>query len=58
MMTAADTHSGNDIVDLSAQYRADFPIFEQVAPDGRPLVYLDHAATSQKPRQKKEERLR
>jgi cysteine desulfurase/selenocysteine lyase len=36
---------------LSDRYRADFPILEQCAPDGRPLIYLDHAATSQKPRQ-------
>ena len=40
-----------DIVNLASRYRADFPILEQKAPDGRPLVYLDHAATSQKPRQ-------
>ena len=36
---------------LFDRYRADFPILEQCAPDGRPLIYLDHAATSQKPRQ-------
>ena len=36
---------------LSDRYRADFPILGQCAPDGRPLIYLDHAATSQKPRQ-------
>ena len=36
---------------LSDRYRADFPILDQRAPDGRPLIYLDHAATSQKPRQ-------
>ena len=40
-----------DTVNLASRYRADFPILEQKAPDGRPLVYLDHAATSQKPRQ-------
>ncbi|MGE4582941.1 MAG: SufS family cysteine desulfurase, partial [Synechococcus sp.] len=40
-----------DSVNLASRYRADFPILEQKAPDGRPLVYLDHAATSQKPRQ-------
>ena len=40
-----------DIANLASRYRADFPILEQKAPDGRPLVYLDHAATSQKPRQ-------
>ncbi len=33
------------------RYRADFPILDQRAPDGSPLIYLDHAATSQKPRQ-------
>ena len=31
--------------------RADFPILGSAARDGRPLVYLDNAATSQKPRQ-------
>src|SRR3954468_2137555 len=30
--------------------RADFPILERTTPDGRPLVYLDSANTSQKPR--------
>jgi cysteine desulfurase / selenocysteine lyase len=30
--------------------RRDFPILEREV-DGRPLVYLDNAATSQKPRQ-------
>ena len=51
MTIAPKARSGADIVDLASQYRADFPILEQKAPDGRPLVYLDHAATSQKPRQ-------
>ena len=40
-----------DTANLASRYRADFPILDQKAPDGRPLVYLDHAATSQKPRQ-------
>jgi len=31
--------------------RADFPILSRTVRDGRPLVYLDNAATSQKPRQ-------
>ncbi len=31
--------------------RADFPILLQGARDGRPLVYLDNAATTQRPRQ-------
>lgn len=30
--------------------RADFPILERTVREGRPLVYLDSAATSQKPR--------
>lgn len=32
------------------QVRADFPILDQTVYDGQPLVYLDNAATSQKPR--------
>ena len=32
-----------------ARIRADFPIFDQ--PDQSPLVYLDSAATTQRPRQ-------
>jgi cysteine desulfurase / selenocysteine lyase len=31
--------------------RADFPIFERVHPHGKPLAFLDSAASSQKPRQ-------
>ena len=31
--------------------RKDFPILQRVLHDGKPLVYLDNAATSQKPRQ-------
>ena len=51
MTIAPKARAGADIVSLASRYRADFPILEQKAPDGRPLVYLDHAATSQKPRQ-------
>ena len=51
MTLAPEVQSGADIADLASRYRADFPILEQSAPDGRPLIYLDHAATSQKPRQ-------
>ena len=51
MTATADTQFSTDIVNLASRYRADFPIFEQATPDGRPLIYLDHAATSQKPRQ-------
>ena len=36
-------------LDLEA-IRADFPILSRVFPSGRPLVYLDNAATTQKPR--------
>jgi cysteine desulfurase/selenocysteine lyase len=34
-----------------ARVRKDFPILERTVRDGRPLVYLDSANTSQKPRQ-------
>ena len=51
MTIAPKARTDADIVSLASRYRADFPILEQKAPDGRPLVYLDHAATSQKPRQ-------
>ena len=34
-----------------ARIRADFPILGRTVRDGRPLVYLDSGATSQKPRQ-------
>jgi cysteine desulfurase/selenocysteine lyase len=37
--------------DLAAQTRVDFPLLAQTACLGQPLIYLDHAATSQKPRQ-------
>ncbi|WP_420455636.1 cysteine desulfurase [Rubrivirga sp.] len=33
-----------------AALRADFPILQRTVHDGRPLVYLDNAATTQKPR--------
>ena len=33
-----------------SSYRSDFPLLQQQQ-QGRPLIYLDHAATSQKPRQ-------
>jgi len=48
MSIAAKTVSGTRL-DL-ARVRADFPILEQRV-HGQPLVYLDNAATSQKPRQ-------
>ncbi|MBF9071245.1 cysteine desulfurase [Streptacidiphilus sp. NEAU-YB345] len=31
--------------------RKDFPVLGRILPNGKPLVYLDNAATSQKPRQ-------
>ncbi len=34
-----------------AKIRADFPILSRTVRDGRPLVYLDSGATSQRPRQ-------
>ena len=34
----------------SAAIRADFPILERTVRDGKPLVYLDSGATSQRPR--------
>ncbi|MFZ9752240.1 MAG: cysteine desulfurase, partial [Cyanobium sp.] len=37
--------------DLAALTRPDFPLLDQTACLGQPLIYLDHAATSQKPRQ-------
>jgi cysteine desulfurase / selenocysteine lyase len=38
------------VLDLE-RIRADFPILSRTVRGGRPLVYLDNAATSQKPRQ-------
>ena len=35
---------------LAERTRADFPILDQRTSQGDPLIYLDHAATSQKPR--------
>ena len=34
-----------------ARIRKDFPILERTVRDGQPLIYLDSANTSQKPRQ-------
>ena len=38
-----------NVTNLSQLVRADFPIFSQTV-NGQPLVYLDNAATTQKPR--------
>jgi cysteine desulfurase/selenocysteine lyase len=37
--------------DLAVLTRPDFPLLDQIACLGEPLIYLDYAATSQKPRQ-------
>ena len=39
----------NHVVDVS-KIRGDFPILSRTVRDGKPLIYLDSAATSQKPR--------
>ena len=39
----------NASVSIADQTRADFPILAQESASGQPLIYLDHAATSQKP---------
>ena len=49
MMTDTTSNTAMD-TDLARVARADFPILEQSV-RGQPLIYLDHAATSQKPRQ-------
>ncbi|WP_277210698.1 cysteine desulfurase [Isoptericola croceus] len=52
-MTTADTvrPASADVLTASelAAVRADFPLLERTVRGGRPLVYLDSAATSQKP---------
>ena len=50
-MDAPVARSGNERESFASRYRSDFPILDQRSADGRPLIYLDHAATSQKPRQ-------
>jgi selenocysteine lyase/cysteine desulfurase len=39
------------VENLAGLTRADFPLLGQTACLGQPLIYMDHAATSQKPRQ-------
>ncbi|HET7278668.1 MAG TPA: cysteine desulfurase [Dermatophilaceae bacterium] len=46
-MTPRSPFSDRDL----ARIRADFPILGRTVRDGKPLVYLDSGATSQKPRQ-------
>ncbi len=46
------TPGGSPLVsDLATLTRSDFPLLTQTACLGQPLIYLDYAATSQKPRQ-------
>jgi len=48
---AAPTETAASPEDLAALTRPDFPLLSQIACLGQPLIYLDYAATSQKPRQ-------
>jgi cysteine desulfurase / selenocysteine lyase len=49
-MAVTQERPTGDALDV-ARIRADFPILERTMPDGKPIVYLDSAATSQKPNQ-------
>ena len=51
MTLMQSAQSQSDLGALLARTRSDFPILDQQSSDGRSLIYLDHAATSQKPRQ-------
>ncbi|MGF1429576.1 cysteine desulfurase [Kitasatospora sp. LaBMicrA B282] len=46
-------HPGSTLTGLldTDAIRKDFPVLQRLLHDGKPLVYLDNAATSQKPRQ-------
>ena len=46
MTMAPERNAG---VTIAERTRADFPILSQLSSSGQPLIYLDHAATSQKP---------
>ena len=48
---AAAVAGGGPGENLAALTRPDFPLLAQQACLGQPLIYLDYAATSQKPRQ-------
>ena len=48
-MAGATTMTIERPFDIAA-IRADFPILQKILPEGQPLVYLDNAATAQKPR--------
>jgi cysteine desulfurase/selenocysteine lyase len=47
---AATTAASTTTAHLGAALRSQFPALQQTVYDGKPLVYLDSAATSQKPR--------
>ena len=49
-MTALASAPAGATLDV-AEIRADFPILSRTVRDGKPLVYLDSGATSQRPRQ-------
>ena len=49
-MSSAVLQQSDDVLDVS-RIRRDFPILHHPVRAGRPLVYLDNAATTQKPRQ-------
>ena len=51
MITAPPMGGAPLVADLAVQTRPDFPLLSQTACLGQPLIYLDYAATSQKPRQ-------
>ncbi|TVT60484.1 cysteine desulfurase [Amycolatopsis rhizosphaerae] len=48
--TSSDANTTATSLDVAA-VRADFPILSRTVRDGKPLVYLDSGATSQRPRQ-------
>ncbi|MDF2978586.1 MAG: cysteine desulfurase [Actinomycetospora sp.] len=50
MTVLAPTTTSGATLDV-AEIRADFPILSRTVRDGKPLVYLDSGATSQRPRQ-------
>src|SRR6185437_3381933 len=49
MVTGRPSSNGHPVFDVS-KIRADFPILQTTA-HGKPLIYLDNGATTQKPRQ-------
>jgi len=51
MVMAASASPTAPALNLAAITRPDFPLLAQTACLGEPLIYLDHAATSQKPHQ-------